>query len=445
MGDFQGGGLRVVDVSNPANPIGLGFVGQPGPAGFPDPTHGVGWANRVQVTGTTAYVSLNVVPGRWTGYETAPRSGGLALVDVSDPANPRELAVDQSLVRSVGVTAAGGRAYVAAANGLAVYDVSSPTSPTVVARRPTPSQADRSVVSGSRAYVSSVGGGLHVLDLTDPVAPVELGYLEGNVVDLAVSGTRVYIGESAGYPDFGGVRIVDTSSPTAPTVLSRIAGTGDRGVAVVGSVLYALSPSALSVYDVSDGSSPRPLGSLALGGTNLRVAGDRAYVTAFGGSSSSLHVVDVSDPAHPTLLWTTGAHDPWNIAIAGARVYLAEGTAGLRVLGTCPAADPSHLTTLGQLDTPGVARGVAVLNGIGYLADTDALRLVDVADPTHPTELAAYAAAPARAVTVAGGLVYLSQGPMGVQVLRTTATASTPPPATLCRTLLPAVGNRIGI
>src|SRR5439155_18915215 len=73
MADFQGGGVRVVDVSDPFNPRQLGNY-QAGPGGI----HG----RRVEVAGDRAYLSSSITE-RYGG------GGRLEVFDVSDPASPR--------------------------------------------------------------------------------------------------------------------------------------------------------------------------------------------------------------------------------------------------------------------------------------------------------------------------------------------------------------------
>jgi hypothetical protein len=74
------GGLRVVDVSDPANPTEVGAYDTPGRAGG------------VAVSGSTAYV--------------ADGDGGLRVVDVSDPANPTEVGAYYTPGRAGGVAVA---------------------------------------------------------------------------------------------------------------------------------------------------------------------------------------------------------------------------------------------------------------------------------------------------------------------------------------------------
>jgi hypothetical protein len=130
---LAGSGLRVVDVSNPAAPVGVGFTRL---AWEPD---------AVAVVGNHVYVVAHQLEG------------------------------DQS-------------------SGLRVFDVSNPTHPLEVASLPTGARLSaRSIaVAGEYAYV--VGNGLHVLNISDPGRPVEEGYFPGGAQSGAVSGNLAYLG-----------------------------------------------------------------------------------------------------------------------------------------------------------------------------------------------------------------------------------------------------------
>ncbi len=90
VGDYVAnarGGLRIVDVSTPANPTEIGFYDAPE------------YANDVAVQGDCAYV--------------ADGDHSLRVVDVSDPANPVEVSSYNTSGRAVDVVVVGGTAYVA--------------------------------------------------------------------------------------------------------------------------------------------------------------------------------------------------------------------------------------------------------------------------------------------------------------------------------------------
>ena len=70
----------------------------------------------------------------------------------------------------------------------------------------------------------------------------------------------------------------------------------------------------------------------------------------------------------------------------GTYVYLAAGTAGLRVIDV---ADPSKPVEIGSYDTPGRAYSLAVAGDYAYLMDGD-LRIIDISDPTVPALVGFY-------------------------------------------------------
>ena len=72
---------------------------------------------------------------------------------------------------------------------------------------------DACAVSGNYAYIGQ-GGDLVVLDISNPVAPSELGRVDtaGFVKDISVSGNHAYVADSYG------LVIVDISDPAAPVL-----------------------------------------------------------------------------------------------------------------------------------------------------------------------------------------------------------------------------------
>jgi hypothetical protein len=147
------GGLRVVDVSDPAAPREVGSYQIDGL-----PTE----AFAVDVVGYTAYV--------------ADRLRGLRVVDVSAPTDPQELGAFDTPGFAMDVAVVGQYAYVADESyGLGVIDVSVPENPTPVAVDSyTHFDVYGVTADGGRLYVAT-DEGLDVLSLADPTAPTLLG------------------------------------------------------------------------------------------------------------------------------------------------------------------------------------------------------------------------------------------------------------------------------
>ena len=130
-------GLRVIDVSDPENPVEIGYYDTPG------------YAHGVYISGSYAYVA----DGDW----------GLRVIDVSDPSNPEEVGYYDTPGFALGVYVSGGYAYVADVwAGLRVINVSDPSNLEEVGYYDTPDWAYGVYVSGDYAYVADWDAGLQI-------------------------------------------------------------------------------------------------------------------------------------------------------------------------------------------------------------------------------------------------------------------------------------------
>jgi hypothetical protein len=150
------------------------------------------------------------------------------------------------------------------------------------------------------------------------------------------------------------------------------------------------------------------------GGATYAVAvrGNYAYV----GVGPRLVVLDISDPAQPTIAGRTEAMPGLvqGVAVdAGGRLaYVAAGSAGLRVVDVSNPASPVEI---GACDTTDSALDVAVADGpagpIAYVAaDWDGLLIIDVSNPAAPTQISVYTSinGPADRVTVLDNYAYIA-------------------------------------
>jgi hypothetical protein len=107
-------------------------------------------------------------------------------------------------------------------------------------------------------------------------------------------------------------------------------------VAVAGNYAYVADGGfgLLQVIDVSDPASPTIVGSVGtpgLASSGVAVAGEYAYVA--GGYPGFQEVIDVSDPASPTIVGGVNTpHFACGVAVAGEYAYVADGESGLQVL-----------------------------------------------------------------------------------------------------------------
>ncbi|MCK4226133.1 hypothetical protein KAX29_04495, partial [candidate division WOR-3 bacterium] len=166
----MGAGLRVIDVSDPANPTEVGFCDT--------------WEARdVYVSGNYAYV--------------ADSESGLRIIDISDPTNPFEVGFydPPPPAFAVGVYISGNYAYVAFwGYGLRIVDVSDPTNPFEVSYFDS-TYCNDVYVSGNYAY-AMVADGFCIIDVSDPTNPDSVGVYDPwpyTVEDCVVSGRYAYL------------------------------------------------------------------------------------------------------------------------------------------------------------------------------------------------------------------------------------------------------------
>lgn len=264
------GGLRIVDVSDPREPVevaaydpqgstagqgvavvgelvfladGLGLrvlevadAGAPEEVGF---LHTPGFATSPLLAGPVLYL--------------ADREGGLLAVDVSDPAQPERLSqvFEAGSVRAVDVAISGSHAFVAMhGEGVRVVDVSDPASLREVGAFDTPGVAEAVWVGGDRLYVADGESGLRIFDLSVPESPTLLGAYETGALDYArdvvVAGAYAFLAID------GGVLALDVSDPASP-FLAGVYETqgGVLGLALAKPYLYlAMGNQGLRILEV---------------------------------------------------------------------------------------------------------------------------------------------------------------------------------------------------
>jgi hypothetical protein len=387
------GGLRIVDVSNPAQPVEVGHLLLEQPI------------IDLAVAGSHAYLLSGAHGYPGSGWDW----GRLRVVDLSDPQSPREVALEHAAEwHGQRLAAAGRYLYLVrpAPDGqtaaLTVLDVADPGRPVAVAgHEGLQPPITAAALAGERLYLAT-GGGLAIVDVARPTAPVGLGMYRretGLERPLAADGVALagrYVGVAAGE---SGLLVVDLADPADPTIAGALDTAGHAwDVALAHGYAYVADEhGGLRVVDVRDPSQPREVGVCDPPGQadffhGVAVAGRYACVADGGMPRTGLRVIDIVDPTQPrevAFLPLAGEGEgPYapraeGVAVADGLVYLAGGTAGLRVIDL---ADPAAPREIGAYDTPGRADNVAVAGRYAYLVDGD-LRIVDLADPRRPAEV----------------------------------------------------------
>jgi hypothetical protein len=222
------------------------------------------------------------------------------------------------------------------------------------------------VYAASSVYINNTSGWknrLHVIDASDPNQLVELGVfpLSNDEALRQLSAQNGYVYQA----HRSKLDIVDARQPATMTLAAEIPY-GVEDAVVAGRYLY-LPANGLLIYDVSDPAQPSLAGWCVCGGGSYITLWDH-YAYLMGGPV--LHVVDVSDPSHPTetgsLTLTFTSSGVEDMAAEGGYVFLASGSDGLLVID---ARDPAHPVQVASYDPPFFMTAVAVQRGMVYTAN----------------------------------------------------------------------------
>ena len=284
-------------------------------------------AQDVTVSKNKAYVAAN---------------DGLHLVDISNPRTPTEISFQDIPGGISKIVVEKNIAYLAGGNLLHFVDVSNPATPNKVGLYnngvgppPFGNLIMEVVVTGNIAQIADLMRGLRLVDISNLATPFEIGFYEPSprTFGVATAGNITYM--SGGQ---SGLRIVDTSNPTNPTEVGSHPGLlgWSNDVAVVGNTVYLadglFSFGGLSIIDASTPHRPKLLGSVDLGKTkHVTVQGKYAYLLVEG----KLHIVNVSDPGNPIEVGFYDGDLPWAVDGLGVQqnyVYIAGQNKGLLIL-----------------------------------------------------------------------------------------------------------------
>ncbi|NMO21328.1 hypothetical protein HPC49_29935 [Pyxidicoccus fallax] len=270
-------------------------------------------------------------------------------------------------------------------------------------------------VAKDHAYVVSVPfsraarpGGLTVFDVKDrrnPVLKKVISLPEDNYWNgVWAKGNALYVAS-----DSSGVIVFDISNPSDPaflrTVPSNSAGLNVHTVLVDGDRLYGMSPGPARdtlVFDVSDPLAPVlrqriafPAGEFSDGPHDAFAYNGRLYINH---TTEGLHVVDVGNLDDVKLLGTYPYANSYShhnaVGTFAGRTIVFEGGenpgARLRVLD---ATDPAKIVKIGEYTQRPVTsiHNMLLVGTRLYVAwYHEGVRVLDVSNPTKPTEVAHY-------------------------------------------------------
>jgi hypothetical protein len=305
-------------------------------------------------------------------------------------------------------------------------------------------------VVGNTAYLVRLDG-LHIIDVTNPAAPVELGHYKAAGEDRYSNDVKIVDGPNnkryaiiADTP----VDVVDVTNPAAPALAAQIPEeahtlfTETRGGKTY--AYFGNYDATTPIFDVTNPAAPVRLGRYTTAGRyvhDLSVADGVAYLNAW---DEGLLMVDFTTPATPTLVgqWkaTPGnsSHSNWTTTAGGRRIALHGGESYGAHLDVVDI-DPTSPTFMKPFATYKTRDHVSIHNIMAFGEKAyftyyqDGIRVMNLANPAEPklvgyfntwdpqapyTSSAFFEGAVGLDVDMARKLIFVADSPRGLLILR---------------------------
>jgi hypothetical protein len=471
------GGLRVLDVRNPALPALVAtlnissvrslhlhgdyvYIGGGRATGDPDPDRSSAFSLFiVDVSMPTAPLIVGWIDLDYWSSGAQPESvavlgnlafvaafnDGVYVIDVTDKANPLiriksrdKLVVGQAY--DVAVQNRSGTRLVAVAGNIAttIYTVTGTDASPTLTRNSSSIAGNRSVAfpsSGTVLYTSG-GSSFRAWQTSNPASPTQLSTVDpaGSSValgELTVSGSRVFVAMN-----IYGYAIVDVSNPsTLRTAFTRSVPGQTEHVAV--DVGYAFVSTGLDypfrIYGANDPSAAKLVNTQAVLRSAGRLAayGGRLYVSERTGDWTS-SVFNLANPALPSqVVVDPFAYSPYDFAFVGERAFIASERHGLSPWIIAPPESSDHSPSVRPpfyIGTQGGSAWSIVLSGHYALMGTSNswFNVVDLSRAAQgsltvvaatPTQSTPSTDREARRIALAGNFAFVANELAGVRVV----------------------------
>jgi hypothetical protein len=234
-----------------------------------------------------------------------------------------------------------------------------------------------------------------------------------SVWGIDVKGTYAYV-LSSSFSTNDNMYIIDISNPEEPENVGIIVtGIHPIGVYVEGDHAFVASDNGLDIINVSDPAAPSLVSTkynTEYKAVEVFVKNNIAYVTMYKYSPMGgyLDIVNISDIEHPETIGTydTNGSGPYGITVIGSYAYMAKlwsGDVGFDVLDV---SMPSSPELLGSYNASSVTN-FTVRDTLAYLGTGNGLDIVDISDPENITLVGACSIEPqAFDVDVSGNYAF---------------------------------------
>ena len=415
-------GLVILDISDPENPRGG------------DQYNTAGYVSGVAVNGEYAYV--------------ADHSNGLIILDISDPKNPEEAGHFTTDGDALDVAVRGEYAYVIDNyNGLIVVDISDPQNPSVGGHYNTNGNARDISLFGDHAYIADTYNGLVIIKLDIfPDATVHITVEDVHISDLTIcNSSRGGVLIDADNANI--FRCLITGNEDGVRIINGIGNVSIHYNDIYENNVYGINASGNIGIAVSstqnwwgDKSGPYHPGHNPAGkGDNVtdfvefdpwvrqEFFEDTLYVAKYGNDATGNGTIEnpfltIQKAIDESQDWDTirvfaGVYEE-NVVVGKNLEIIGNGSVETVIVGLGMENREEVCFEVGHYDTYR-AQGLVVSGGYAYVADSEnGLVIVDIGDPTGPTQVGHYdTAGDAYSVAVSGGYAYIADWDNGLVIV----------------------------
>ena len=418
-------GLEILDIADPTAPDYVTIVDTPDEARDVevrgDYAYVADWQGLVVIDITDLPRSKAVSPGRpgpsvisvalyGDHAYLLDTTFGLIIYDISDPLDPQW--VDFHSSGGDGrMEVAGDRLYVCNSPGLTIYDLAEPAEPREICAVNNGGPASGLAVHGDFVYQTiREPACLDVIDATNPARPPERGRitLSGWPYHVSMVHPYAYL-SSRSY----GLRVVDVTDPGAMIDLGYVPGVESARQTIVenGLAYVAGEYDGLYLLGLAKPGQPEIIGHQPMGSSAVHMAkqGDLIYVSNWEG----MRVVDVSDPTDPSV--PDFINTEWSCHHVAARGHLVLLATALELI-LIDASDPADLQVVEIFDIK--AKSLAFHGDRLYVSEIDRLVIYDANSlPALDLQAELFMNNYVINYEFVGSLAYLANGAGGMQVV----------------------------
>ncbi len=288
---------------------------------------------------------------------------------------------------------------------LTIYDLTDPSEVQLIGQLDLPQLSTDLVIDGEYAYISAGSGGLWVVDISDPTAPVKVADRASAMADgITKSGNMVYVTDYA-----QGLLTYDVRRPHDPQLVNskdillfNQGVPGKRGLAVAGETLMIANQNEGAVFfSLKMPDAPKLIAKFVaeLSGTafDLNMQDSIVYVTR---DFLGLGLISLEPPEpfylvteQPTFFDGDPLRTVWKQAVEGDFIYQADVNRGLTVVNL---SNSQQLNEVNQVALPRSWSNVLIIDDllIGTTVNTSpnregsddirSLRVLDISEPADP-------------------------------------------------------------